>query len=139
MICLLLSVIIRFPPLPLWLLQSMKTVLAQQKVEEANSQCPKFIAGRSVTMMGFLLFSSFIFICPCLPSCKARCQTTFYFLPRATYSDGKIKAPPKPCAGNQGTQIMVGFCACSLLFLFCSLHQLHCKIHNSIISEAAVC
>ncbi|KAF4801062.1 DNA mismatch repair protein Mlh1 [Turdus rufiventris] len=25
----------------------------------------------------------------------------------ATYSDGKIKAPPKPCAGNQGTQIMV--------------------------------
>ncbi|NXC76821.1 MLH1 protein, partial [Anhinga anhinga] len=24
---------------------------------------------------------------------------------RATYSDGKIKAPPKPCAGNQGTQI----------------------------------
>uniref|UniRef100_A0A8C3VIV2 DNA mismatch repair protein MLH1 n=1 Tax=Catharus ustulatus TaxID=91951 RepID=A0A8C3VIV2_CATUS len=26
---------------------------------------------------------------------------------RATYSDGKIKAPPKPCAGNQGTQIMV--------------------------------
>ncbi|XP_025908120.1 DNA mismatch repair protein Mlh1 [Nothoprocta perdicaria] len=26
---------------------------------------------------------------------------------RATYSDGKIKAPPKPCAGNQGTQITV--------------------------------
>ncbi|NXP55565.1 MLH1 protein, partial [Heliornis fulica] len=26
---------------------------------------------------------------------------------RATYSDGKIKAPPKPCAGNQGTQIIV--------------------------------
>ncbi|NXE50516.1 MLH1 protein, partial [Casuarius casuarius] len=26
---------------------------------------------------------------------------------RATYSDGKIKAPLKPCAGNQGTQIMV--------------------------------
>uniref|UniRef100_A0A8B9TNH9 DNA mismatch repair protein MLH1 n=1 Tax=Anas platyrhynchos TaxID=8839 RepID=A0A8B9TNH9_ANAPL len=26
---------------------------------------------------------------------------------RASYSDGKIKAPPKPCAGNQGTQIMV--------------------------------
>ncbi|XP_062425484.1 DNA mismatch repair protein Mlh1 isoform X4 [Rhea pennata] len=26
---------------------------------------------------------------------------------RATYSDGKIKGPPKPCAGNQGTQIMV--------------------------------
>lgn len=44
-----------------------------------------------------------------------------YFLPRATYSDGKIKAPPKPCAGNQGTQITVGFCACSFLSLFCSL------------------
>uniref|UniRef100_A0A8B9DJ60 MutL homolog 1 n=1 Tax=Anser cygnoides TaxID=8845 RepID=A0A8B9DJ60_ANSCY len=26
---------------------------------------------------------------------------------RASYSDGKIKAPPKPCAGNQGTQITV--------------------------------
>ncbi|XP_074756892.1 DNA mismatch repair protein Mlh1 isoform X5 [Athene noctua] len=26
---------------------------------------------------------------------------------RAAYSDGKIKAPPKPCAGNQGTQITV--------------------------------
>ncbi|KAM9804418.1 DNA mismatch repair protein Mlh1 [Neosynchiropus ocellatus] len=26
---------------------------------------------------------------------------------RATYSDGKLKAPPKPCAGNQGTQILV--------------------------------
>ncbi|KAI6074841.1 DNA mismatch repair protein Mlh1 [Aix galericulata] len=26
---------------------------------------------------------------------------------RASYSDGKIKAPPKPCAGNQGTQVMV--------------------------------
>uniref|UniRef100_A0A8C4NK96 DNA mismatch repair protein MLH1 n=1 Tax=Eptatretus burgeri TaxID=7764 RepID=A0A8C4NK96_EPTBU len=25
---------------------------------------------------------------------------------RACYSDGKLKAPPKPCAGNQGTQIM---------------------------------
>lgn len=27
--------------------------------------------------------------------------------PRASYSDGKLKAPPKPCAGNQGTQITV--------------------------------
>ncbi|XP_066208045.1 DNA mismatch repair protein Mlh1 isoform X3 [Saccopteryx leptura] len=26
---------------------------------------------------------------------------------RASYSDGKLKAPPKPCAGNQGTQITV--------------------------------
>ncbi|NXW83692.1 MLH1 protein, partial [Alopecoenas beccarii] len=26
---------------------------------------------------------------------------------RAAYSDGKIKGPPKPCAGNQGTQITV--------------------------------
>ncbi|XP_006188413.1 DNA mismatch repair protein Mlh1 isoform X2 [Camelus ferus] len=26
---------------------------------------------------------------------------------RAQYSDGKLKAPPKPCAGNQGTQITV--------------------------------
>ncbi|XP_037382139.1 DNA mismatch repair protein Mlh1 isoform X2 [Talpa occidentalis] len=26
---------------------------------------------------------------------------------RANYSDGKLKAPPKPCAGNQGTQITV--------------------------------
>ncbi|XP_058146782.1 DNA mismatch repair protein Mlh1 isoform X2 [Dasypus novemcinctus] len=26
---------------------------------------------------------------------------------RASYSDGKLKAPPKPCAGNQGTQISV--------------------------------
>ncbi|XP_073534399.1 DNA mismatch repair protein Mlh1 isoform X1 [Phyllobates terribilis] len=26
---------------------------------------------------------------------------------RASYADGKIKAPPKPCAGNQGTQISV--------------------------------
>uniref|UniRef100_A0ABI7WT94 DNA mismatch repair protein S5 domain-containing protein n=1 Tax=Felis catus TaxID=9685 RepID=A0ABI7WT94_FELCA len=26
---------------------------------------------------------------------------------RASYSDGKLTAPPKPCAGNQGTQIMV--------------------------------
>uniref|UniRef100_A0A8C6S429 MutL homolog 1, colon cancer, nonpolyposis type 2 (E. coli) n=2 Tax=Neogobius melanostomus TaxID=47308 RepID=A0A8C6S429_9GOBI len=26
---------------------------------------------------------------------------------RANYSDGKLKAPPKPCAGNQGTQILV--------------------------------
>lgn len=29
------------------------------------------------------------------------------FLTRASYSDGKLKAPPKPCAGNQGTQITV--------------------------------
>ncbi|KAG8521510.1 DNA mismatch repair protein Mlh1 [Galemys pyrenaicus] len=27
---------------------------------------------------------------------------------RANYSDGKLKAPPKPCAGNQGTQITQG-------------------------------
>ncbi|MGH0121580.1 UNVERIFIED_CONTAM: hypothetical protein FKN15_015010 [Acipenser sinensis] len=26
---------------------------------------------------------------------------------RASYCDGKLKAPPKPCAGNQGTQITV--------------------------------
>ena len=26
---------------------------------------------------------------------------------RANYSDGKPKGPPKPCAGNQGTQILV--------------------------------
>ncbi|KAM5157801.1 DNA mismatch repair protein Mlh1 [Mantella aurantiaca] len=26
---------------------------------------------------------------------------------RANYADGKLKAPPKPCAGNQGTQITV--------------------------------
>ncbi|KAM9601764.1 DNA mismatch repair protein Mlh1 [Trichechus inunguis] len=26
---------------------------------------------------------------------------------RASYADGKLKAPPKPCAGNQGTQITV--------------------------------
>ncbi|KAM3605726.1 uncharacterized protein V6R79_003716 [Siganus canaliculatus] len=26
---------------------------------------------------------------------------------RASYCDGKLKAPPKPCAGNQGTQILV--------------------------------
>ncbi|OBS78062.1 hypothetical protein A6R68_19548 [Neotoma lepida] len=26
---------------------------------------------------------------------------------RASYSDGKLQAPPKPCAGNQGTQITV--------------------------------
>ncbi|CAL1578362.1 unnamed protein product [Knipowitschia caucasica] len=26
---------------------------------------------------------------------------------RACYGDGKLKAPPKPCAGNQGTQILV--------------------------------
>ncbi|KAM7385890.1 hypothetical protein PAMP_001938 [Pampus punctatissimus] len=26
---------------------------------------------------------------------------------RGSYSDGKLKAPPKPCAGNQGTQILV--------------------------------
>ncbi|XP_041867149.1 DNA mismatch repair protein Mlh1 isoform X2 [Melanotaenia boesemani] len=26
---------------------------------------------------------------------------------RACYSDGKLKGPPKPCAGNQGTQILV--------------------------------
>uniref|UniRef100_A0AAQ4NQ76 DNA mismatch repair protein Mlh1 C-terminal domain-containing protein n=1 Tax=Gasterosteus aculeatus aculeatus TaxID=481459 RepID=A0AAQ4NQ76_GASAC len=26
---------------------------------------------------------------------------------RASYSDGKLKAPPKACAGNQGTQILV--------------------------------
>lgn len=29
---------------------------------------------------------------------------------RASYSDGKLKAPPKPCAGNQGTQILVSSC-----------------------------
>ncbi|KAH0627208.1 hypothetical protein JD844_002685 [Phrynosoma platyrhinos] len=27
---------------------------------------------------------------------------------RANYSDGKLKSSPKPCAGNQGTQITVG-------------------------------
>ncbi|XP_063730255.1 DNA mismatch repair protein Mlh1 isoform X2 [Eleginops maclovinus] len=26
---------------------------------------------------------------------------------RASYSDGKLKGPPKPCAGNQGTQILL--------------------------------
>ncbi|XP_011601203.1 DNA mismatch repair protein Mlh1 isoform X1 [Takifugu rubripes] len=26
---------------------------------------------------------------------------------RASYTDGKLKGPPKPCAGNQGTQILV--------------------------------
>jgi len=31
-------------------------------------------------------------------------------LSRANYSDGKPKGPPKPCAGNQGTQILVSLC-----------------------------
>lgn len=26
---------------------------------------------------------------------------------RASYTDGKLKGPPKPCAGTQGTQIAV--------------------------------
>lgn len=108
-----------FPHFPSGSYNQWRQFYSSRKVEEANSQCPKFFAGRSVTMMGFLLFSSFVFICPCLPSCKSGWLTTFYFLPRATYSDGKIKAPPKPCAGNQGTQITVGFCVRSLLFLFC--------------------
>ena len=30
-----------------------------------------------------------------------------WILCRANYSDGKLKGPPKPCAGNQGTQILV--------------------------------
>lgn len=29
------------------------------------------------------------------------------FFHRASYCDGKLKGPPKPCAGNQGTQICV--------------------------------
>ena len=29
------------------------------------------------------------------------------FIFRASYIDGKLKVPPKACAGNQGTQISV--------------------------------
>lgn len=87
----------------------------------ANCLYPKFFAGRRVMMMmGFLLFSPFG-CCPLSPTPHSRCLTTYCFLLRAVYSDGKIKGPPKPCAGNQGTQITVGFCAFSLLPLFCSL------------------
>lgn len=31
--------------------------------------------------------------------------STLFF--RASYEDGKLKGPPKACAGNQGTQIIV--------------------------------
>lgn len=35
-------------------------------------------------------------------------RSDFGFVYRASYCDGKLKAPPKPCAGNQGTLISVG-------------------------------
>ncbi|KTF72282.1 hypothetical protein cypCar_00040680 [Cyprinus carpio] len=39
---------------------------------------------------------------------------------RASYCDGKLKAPPKPCAGNQGTLISVGLPDIkSFLIFFC--------------------
>ena len=65
---------------------------------------------------------SFFFFDPPPPPPQPGCVTTFhiYFLSRAAYSDGKIKASPKPHAGNQGTGIRAIFGASSLLSLFCS-------------------
>jgi len=34
-------------------------------------------------------------------------ETVRVLCDRASYEDSKLKAPPKPCAGNQGTQITV--------------------------------
>lgn len=73
----------------------------------------------------------------CLPPNPGNCLTTyFYFLPRASYSDGKIKAPPKPCAGNQGTQIMVRFfcmlSCCSLVFMFVPLTGMCCIAREEV-------
>ena len=41
---------------------------------------------------------------------------------RGCYSDGKLKAPVKPCAGNVGTQIMVSVCV-----FVCTKEQTCCK------------
>lgn len=38
---------------------------------------------------------------------QSSCDVLILCLCRASYSDGKLKGPPKPCAGNQGTQILV--------------------------------
>lgn len=82
---------------------------------------------------GFCPFISFLIFSP--PT-SINCWTTFYFLLRASYSDGKIKAPPKPCAGNQGTQIMVGWLVVLPLFpglyiytTYC--YVLHCKVYTA--------
>lgn len=87
---------------------------------------------------GFCPFISFSFF----PPASINCWTTFYFLLRASYSDGKIKAPPKPCAGNQGTQIMVGWLVdlfLHVLLLFPGLYiyttycyVCHYKVYDSI-------
>lgn len=41
-------------------------------------------------------------------NCVSFVKWYFCFVYRASYSDGKLKSPPKPCAGNQGTLISVG-------------------------------
>lgn len=45
----------------------------------------------------------------------------FGFVYRASYCDGKLKSPPKPCAGNQGTLISVGL----FFFTYCLSPQFH--------------
>lgn len=44
---------------------------------------------------------SWLYVC-----CKIT-NSHCFFMHRASYCDGKLKAPAKPCAGNQGTLISV--------------------------------
>lgn len=38
---------------------------------------------------------------------QSSCDVLIWLWCRASYCDGKLKGPPKPCAGNQGTQLLV--------------------------------
>lgn len=47
-------------------------------------------------------------------------RSDFGFVYRASYCDGKLKTPPKPCAGNQGMLIHVGLTVIkSFFYIFC--------------------
>ncbi len=43
-------------------------------------------------------------------------EVWLWFCLQASYCDGKLKTPPKPCAGNQGTLISVGLTVISNFF-----------------------
>lgn len=51
----------------------------------------------------------------------------YLFCPRGSFTDGKLKGPVKPCAGNQGTQITV-----KEMFQFCSWFLHFVDVHNTL-------
>lgn len=61
------------------------------------------------------------------------CGVLMMFWCRASYTDGKLKGPPKPCAGNQGTQILVSLKI--RMHIYINRLRMCRKLHQSTLPE----